>query len=183
MNTLIDILLIIAAIVALLLFAALFLKKEYVIAKEITIHQPISKVFAYIKLLKNQAHYNKWWMMDPYSKKEFTGTDGTVGFTAKWDSAEARVGNGEQKITAINERKRIDFNIHFLKPFENVCNVYMTTTSKDADKTTVRWVFTGKNKYPLNLMNILMSSILGKDLKTSITNLKDVLEKNNDLKH
>jgi hypothetical protein len=121
--------------------------------------------------------------MDPYSKKEFTGTDGTVGFTAKWDSVEARVGKGEQKIAAISEGKRIDFDIHFLKPFENVCSIYMTTNSKAADKTTVRWAFTGRNKYPLNLMNVLMDGILGKDLKTSIINLKDVLEKKNDLKH
>jgi hypothetical protein len=59
MNTLIDILLIIAAIIALLLFTALFIQKEYIVAKEITIHQPVAKVFAYIKLLKNQPHYNK----------------------------------------------------------------------------------------------------------------------------
>jgi uncharacterized protein YndB with AHSA1/START domain len=177
MNILIDILLTIVAIIALLLVAALFIKKEYIISKEITIHQPVAKVFAYIKLLKNQTHYNKWWMMDPYSKKEFTGTDGAVGSTASWDSVEKRVGKGEQKITAISEGKRIDFDIHFLKPFENICSVYMKTTAKDAHKTTVQWVFTGRNKYPYNLMNVLMGSILGKDLKISITNLKDVLEK------
>ena len=35
----------------------------------------------------------------------------------------------------------------------------------------------GKSKYPLNLMNIFMDNMLGKDLETSLHNLKTILEK------
>ena len=33
------------------------------------------------------------------------------------------------------------------------------------------------SKYPFNLMNVFMNSMLGNDLETSLTNLKSVLEK------
>ncbi len=35
----------------------------------------------------------------------------------------------------------------------------------------------GKNNYPLNFMNLFMNNMLGKDLETSLTTLKSILEK------
>jgi len=63
----------IAAFIGLLLFAALFVKKEYTVEREITINKPKVEVFAYIKQLKNQEHYNKWVMIDPNMKKTYRG--------------------------------------------------------------------------------------------------------------
>ena len=72
----------IATIVALLMLIATFTKKEYVIEREVAINRPKQDVFDFVRILKNQDHYNKWWMMDPNVKKSFKGTDGTVGFVA-----------------------------------------------------------------------------------------------------
>ena len=82
MSILFIILIVIAAFVALLLLIATFTKKEYAIEREVTINRPTQEVFDFVRILKNQDHYNKWWMMDPNVIKSFKGTDGTVGFVA-----------------------------------------------------------------------------------------------------
>jgi len=76
----------IGCLIALLLIVALFIKNDYSVEREITINKPRQEVFDYVKLLKNQDHYSKWVMTDPGMKKDFTGTDGTVGFVYAWDS-------------------------------------------------------------------------------------------------
>ena len=64
--------------------------------REITIKKPRHEVFDYIKIPKNQENYNKWVMMDPNLKKDFRGTDGTVGFVFAWHGNK-QAGEGEQE--------------------------------------------------------------------------------------
>ncbi len=44
-------------------------------------------------------------MTDPLMKKQFKGTDGTVGFLYAWDSQNNEVGKGEQEIERIKDGK------------------------------------------------------------------------------
>jgi hypothetical protein len=177
MKIFLNILIGLAIIVAILAVAALFIKKDYSVSREITINKPKQEVFDYLKMLKNQKQYNKWWTMDPSTKMDFKGTDGTPGFTAYWDSEAKGVGKGEQEIKKITDGQRIDYEIRFIKPFENTAVSYITTDSIGPGKTKVIWVFEGKNKYPMNLMNLFMDKFLGGDLQTSIANLKNTVEK------
>lgn len=80
MKTLKVILFVIVAVVSLVLIAALFVKNDYTIEREVAINKPAAEVFDYIRYVKNQEHYNKWVMMDPDMKKEFKGSDGSIGF-------------------------------------------------------------------------------------------------------
>jgi uncharacterized membrane protein len=179
MSTLAIILIIIAIIIALLLIAALFTANEYVIERDITINRPALEVFNYIKLLKNQADYNKWVMQDPHVKREYKGTDGTVGFVAAWDSDNKQVGKGEQEIIKITEGTSIDSEVRFIKPFEGKAQVSMTTEPLPGNQAKIKWVFSGIRNYPMKIMHLLLNlkKILGKDLETSLANLKRVLEK------
>lgn len=118
MNIVIIILVVIGILVVVLLIAGLFVKKEYTVAREITIGKPSQKVFDYIKFLKNQDHYSKWVMMDPQARKVYMGADGQPGFVAAWESDNKKVGKGEQEIKRIHEGKSIDLEIRFIKPFE-----------------------------------------------------------------
>ena len=182
MDILITILLAFAGLVALFLIIALFTKKEYVIDREITVAKPRQKVFDYVKHLKNQDHYSKWVMTDPDMKKNFKGTDGTVGFVYAWDGNN-KAGQGEQEIKRINEGERIDMEIRFIRPFEGIAHVFMSTdpvsgANENRDQTKVRWGMQGKSPYPMNIMNLFMNRMLGKDLEISLSNLKTILEKN-----
>ncbi len=169
----------VAALVILLLIIALFTKKSYVIERDVVINQPVQTVFDYIKFIKNQDNYSVWNRIDPAMKKTYTGTDGTVGFTYAWDSANKKAGKGEQQITSIQPNEKLGMAIHFIKPFEGLADVHMTTTALSATQTKVQWGLASKMNYPMNIMLLLMNieNMLGKDLATGLNNLKDILEK------
>lgn len=159
MNIILIILIVIAAIVAIPLIAALFVKKEYRIEERVVIHKTTPTVFTYIKLVKNQEHYSKWVMTDPNMKKTLTGTDGTVGFIYAWNSQNKGVGQGEQQITALVENKKMNSEIRFIKPFEGTGHVTMLTDSREGNETEVTWSMEGKSKYPMNFMNLFMGKV------------------------
>lgn len=162
-----------------LLAIALFLKKEYTVTREIIIGQPRQKVFDYIKYLRNQDNFSKWATMDPAMKKEYRGTDGSTGFVSAWDSENKNVGKGEQEIVKITDGERVDFRIHFMKPFDGLAKAYMATHIESENQTRVTWSFDSELKYPMNLMLLFMNmeKMIGNDLQVGLNNLKTQLEK------
>jgi Polyketide cyclase / dehydrase and lipid transport len=176
MNILIAILLVLAGIIVLLLVIALFIKKEYTIEQEIIINRPKQEVFNYIKLLKNQDYYSKWVMTDPGMKKDFKGTDGTVGFVYAWNGNK-QAGEGEQEITKLIDGDSIDIEVRFIRPFKAIAKTPFITEAVPGNQTKVKWGMTGKSPYPLNFMNLFIPNMLSKDLATSLNNLKNILEK------
>jgi Polyketide cyclase / dehydrase and lipid transport len=178
MNILLTILGAIACIIVLLLILALFIKKEYAVERSININKPKQEVFNYIRSLKNQDNFSKWATMDPSMKKEFSGTDGTVGFISAWEGNK-KVGKGEQEIKKITEGEQVDFELRFIKPFPGVANSYMQTAAVADGQTTVKWGFDSKMKYPMNLMLVFMNmdKMIGNDFATGLSNLKNILEK------
>ena len=175
MKTLKIILVGVICIIALLLIVALFVKKEYAIEREITINKPKNEVFTYLKHLKNQEHYSKWVMTDPHMKKHYQGTDGTVGFVYAWDGND-QAGQGEQEIKGITEGEKIDLEIRFIRPFAGIAHTPFTTEAISENQTKVKWGMRGANPYPFNLMHLFMNNLLGKDIETSLVNLKNQLE-------
>ena len=168
---------IVLIIVALPFVVALFVKKTYSVEREIMIARPPHVVFNYLKNLKNQDKFSKWATMDPDMKKEYRGTDGTVGFVSAWESQDKNVGKGEQEIKNIIEGKRIDFQLRFIKPFAAVANAYMTTDQMSRNETIVNWGFDSRMNYPMNLMLLFkMEKKIGDDLATGLLNLKNRLE-------
>ncbi|PTS98086.1 polyketide cyclase [Pedobacter sp. HMWF019] len=178
MKILKGILFTVLGLVVLALVVAIFVKKEYTVERDIVINKPRQQVYDYIKYLKNQNNFSKWAKMDPSMKTEFRGTDGTVGFVSAWDSNQKDVGKGEQEIKGLQEGKRIDTEIRFIKPFESTCSAYMTTEDAGLNSTKVTWVFNGKMNYPMNLMLLCMSmdKMIGGDLQIGLNNLKGILE-------
>ncbi|MBC7915108.1 MAG: SRPBCC family protein [Pyrinomonadaceae bacterium] len=172
----VNILFIVAIIIAIPLVIALFVKKEYKIERKIIIDKPNNEVFEFIRFLKNQEQYSKWVMMDPNMKKEFRGIDGTVGFVYAWDGND-KAGKGEQELISMVEGKSLDIELRFERPFKAIAKAPMLTDSVSEDKTRVTWGMQGKYNYPMNLMNLVVDKILGKDMETSLVTLKGILEK------
>lgn len=174
-----KILLAVVIIIAIPLIIAMFSKDEMTIERTVVINKPDQDVFNYVKMLKNQANFSKWEKMDPNAKMEYTGTDGTVGATSSWDSQNKDVGKGTQTIAKIDEGKRIDVDLHFIKPWENNCNGYFTTEAVSPTQTKVTWGFHSKLNYMMKVMHLFMNmdKMVGGDLQTGLDNLKGVLEK------
>jgi len=168
---------IIVVLILLFLVVPLFISKQYTVEKQVLVQRSNLSVFDFVKLLGNQVHYNKWVMMDPNVKRTSTGVDGTVGFISYWDSQVKNVGKGEQGITHVDQGNIIESIVRFEKPFKNTARVTMTTISITPGQTRVIWKMVGQNKYPMNLMNLVVPGMLGKDMEESLGNLKDVLER------
>lgn len=174
-----KILIALVIIITIPLLVALFVKKDYTVEREVAINQPKEVVFGYIKYLKNQNNFSKWATMDPDMKKTYRGTDGTVGFVSAWESQKDDVGTGEQEITKITEGERIDYELRFIKPFESTEKAYMITEGLGDNQTNVKWGFSGRMDYPMNLMLLFMDfeEMIGNDFETGLNSLKRELEK------
>lgn len=174
-----TIFIIVLLIIAIPLIMAATLSKDYAIEREVIINKPVNEVFNYIKLIRNSENWSKWVMTDPNSKKTYKGTDGTVGFVYGWESENKNVGQGEQEIIAIKEGERVDFELRFIKPFENKSNAAITTEPVGAGQTKVKWFFMGERGYIMKLMHLLLrlEKILGADMVISLSTMKGVLEK------
>ena len=177
MNIIIAILLGIAGLIVLLLIIALFTKKEFNVERSITINRSRQDVFDYARKLKNQEKYSVWVMRDPNVHLVYTGTDGTVGATSAWKSDDKHVGIGEQEIKKIHEGESIEVEVRFKKPFEDT-NYARTSVSDAGDgQTKISTLFYGHNKFPKNLMNLMLDKMIGKDMLKNLENMKHNLEK------
>ncbi len=165
------------AIVAFLVILVLVAPRTYNVQRSILVNRPLPEVYNYLKLIKNQDHWSPWKKKDPTMHQEFVGTDGTVGFIAKWDSNHKNVGAGEQELMGLSENKRVDTNIRFLRPFKSQSDAYLLT-EKVGEGTKVTWGFTGKHKVPFNVMMLAynMDKAVGKDFEEGLEDLKKILE-------
>lgn len=167
----------VAVLVATPLIVGLFIKTDFAVERQVVINKPKNDVFDYVKHLKNHANFTKWATMDPQMKKDYRGTDGTVGFVSAWESENQDVGKGEQEIKKITEGERIDVEIRMRAPFQSTDPAYITTESVADNQTRVRSGYLGKMNYPTNLLCPFIADKIGKDMETGLTNLKAVLEK------
>lgn len=173
-----TILIIVIVLLLIPVLAAAFMSEDFKVETGIDIKQPKQLVFDYVKLSRNGDHYNKWMMQDPDMQKDFFGTDGTVGFIYKWKSEQKNAGEGEQEITAVTANT-VDYEIRFIKPFANVCQASIQTKEAGNGQTHVNWSFTGKRSFVMRIFHFLfnLKKVLTKDMNTSLTNLKAILEK------
>ncbi|MCC7244124.1 MAG: SRPBCC family protein [Saprospiraceae bacterium] len=158
---------------ALLLIAALFVRKQYQVERKIVINAPDSVVYDYVKNLRNQNNWVTWNSMDPNIKHTYTGNDGELGSSVSWTST--KVGNGSQTIKSLSDNKRVDLELKFDNT--DASPTYITTTANGA-QTDVAWGMQGEINYPMNLMIVMMDmeGMIGKEFDMSLNNLKKILE-------
>ena len=165
-------------LVLLVLIVAAFVGNDFSVQREVTINKPKAEVFNYVKMVGNQKNFSVWQKKDPNAKMETSGTDGTVGFVSKWDSEVREVGKGEQQITAVKDGERMEMALHFYKPMDSKANAFFSTEAVGDNQTKVKWGFSGRMSYPMNIMLLFMNmdNMLGKELQEGLDNLKTTLE-------
>lgn len=175
MSLLIAVLLVVAGLILLLLIMALFMKKEHYVKREIIINAPLKEVFDFLKLLKNQDKFNKWAKVEPDRNWEYKGIDGTAGFIISWNGKKS--GEGEKEIIDIIEGEKIETQIRFVKPMVTTANVTMETAYISDNQTKVSLINYGTLKYPMNIFIPIAERKFPKDMDTSLSTLKLILEK------
>lgn len=177
MNILVIILLSLAALILFLLLLGLFMRKHNYVKREIIINAPQQKVFAYIKLLKNQDEFNTHAQAGAERERVYNGTDGTVGFVYAW-KGDKDAGEGEKEIKKIIDGKTIESEIRFTKPIKATATIIMDTESVQDGQTKVSWSNEGILKYPVNIMIPMMERMLPKEMDKSLAKLKSLMEQN-----
>lgn len=170
------ILYLIIGIVALVFVAALILPKSHYVERKIVIQAPLQKVFDYIRFLQNQEHFNSNAMEDDNREKTFKGTDGSVGYVYAW-KGNKDAGEGEKEIIAVDEGKRVEMEIRFVKPMKATARIIMKTEALADQQTKVSWSNAGTLPVPINLFIPKMQKHVAKDMDKSLLTLKAMLEK------
>ncbi|MBI5370853.1 MAG: SRPBCC family protein [Sphingobacteriales bacterium] len=173
---LITLLFILAGIILLFLLLALLIKKEFSLEKQAVINRPAREIFDYIKRIRNQEQYSVWVMKDPRIKIVYTGQDGAAGFRSAWESEDKNVGTGEQEIIHIKEGESMEVEIRFKKPFEATNRATTTVTAISETQSRLSTRFYGRSKFPMNIMNLFMDKLVGKDMQQNLENIKRNLE-------
>ncbi|OUR93280.1 polyketide cyclase [Flavobacteriales bacterium 34_180_T64] len=168
---------ILIGILALVILLALIAPKNYEVNRSIVIAKRLPEVFQYLKFIRNQDDWSPWKKKDPNMKQESVGTDGEVGFIAKWEGNKD-VGTGEQEILHIEHNEHIKSQLRFLKPWKSISDAYIKVTEIDANQTNVTWGFTGKNPIPFNIFMLFFNfeKTVGKDFEEGLESLKSILE-------
>jgi hypothetical protein len=165
-------------LIALLIFLALIAPKKYEVNRSVIINKSLPEVFQFLKLVRNQDQWSPWKKKDPSMKQESIGTDGEVGFIAKWEGNK-EVGTGEQEILHIEHNQQISTQLRFLKPWKSVSDAYIKVTEVVENQTNVTWGFAGNNPVPMNIFMLFFNfeKAVGKDFEEGLADLKDILEK------
>lgn len=172
MKVLKYILFILLGLIAIILVIAAILPKDFHAGSEIVINKPRQEVFKYVKQIKMQGTYDNWSKQDPQIQKEYSGIDGTEGFTYTWKSK--KVGDGKQVITKVEEGKRVDMDL-FFNGADQANKSFIQVDSLAPNQSKVQWVIDGKMPYPFNLMTLCYD--MNKDFDEGLKSLKLILEK------
>ena len=164
------------ALIIIALLLGLIIPRTYIVKESIVIHQPKNVVFDYVRNLRNQENYSIWMMQDTGIKIEYTGTDGTVGSKAHWNSEDNNAGEGIQQITAINDTS-IVVDLHFIRPFQAHQKAATEVRALSSHQTEVSLLFYGKEAYPLNILSFIGKKIISDASKENLKNLKSILER------
>ena len=167
---------ILVVVIAGALIAAAVMPKEVALERSITINAPVSEVYDYARMLKNQEDFSVWVMADPNIQLEYSGVDGTVGATSSWVSDDKNVGVGEQEITALVENERIEVEVRFTEPMESVISAYNTFEETEDGQTLVTDGFTSTTPWPMNLLCPIIKNMLGKQIDQNLANMKANIE-------
>lgn len=167
---------IIGGLLALLLLVALLTPRAMRLQKNIVIQRSQRELYDYARHLRNQENYSVWVMRDPAIRLTYSGTDGTVGSTAAWTSDDKNVGKGEQEVKELVPDQRIFTELRFEKPFR-ATNYATTLITPAGNGATVTMEFSGRSPYPMNIMNLFMNQLIGKDMEHTLANMKGQLEK------
>jgi len=164
-----------AVIVLFLVFVATR-PDTYHVERSTTISAAPDVVYGHVADFHKWDAWSPWEKLDTNMKKTFDGTQGTVGASYAWIGND-QVGEGKMTVLAVEPNKRIDVDLHFIKPFESSAKngFVFAGTGKE---TKVTWSMDGTNNFMSKAMCLFMDmdKMIGKDFEKGLASLKTVAE-------
>jgi len=168
----------IGSLLVLTLVVGMFVSKDVKYEKSISINAPIDSVWMNVNSLASIDKWSPWNDYDPNMKKSITGTDGTIGAMASWESDVPEVGKGSQTISKIEPPALLETDLKFYMPYESEAKGYIQL-SPEGEGTKVTWGFKSEMPYPFNIMKLFMNmdEMMDKDWNSGLGKLKALCEK------
>lgn len=144
-----------------------------------TINKSAEQIWPYVSNLKMMDQWSPWAKKDPDMINTFRGHDGMVGSVNYWKGDDATVGEGEQEIMKLIPNQRVETELRFKAPREDVSEAYIDLKSSGSG-TDVTWTLVGKAPFPGNIFVYFMDmdKSLGADFEEGLASLKTLVERN-----
>lgn len=164
------------AFVVILLIVVATRPDTYHVERSTTISAAPEAVYGNVADFHKWEAWSPWEKIDPKMKKTFDGTQGTVGASYAWEGDD-KVGAGKMTILAVDPNKRIDIDLHFVRPFESSAKNGFTFASSGKE-TKVTWFMDGNNNFVSKFMCMFMNmdNLIGKDFEKGLADMKKVVE-------
>lgn len=168
---------VLALALVLLLVVAALQPTNFRIARSIRVSARPETVFRYVNRLRGWESWSPWAKLDPNMSQTYSGPESGVGAAHGW-SGNNQVGEGKMTIAGVEENRRIDMKLEFLRPWKAKNDVSFDF-EPDGNGTKVTWAIMGKNDFTGKLFGLLMNmdKMLGKDFDKGLAALKEQVEK------
>ena len=163
--------------IATVLCLALTKSDEFVVQRSTVISAPPEKIYAIISNFHRSNEWSPWEKLDPNMKRTISGSESGKGAKYEW-SGNADAGEGSMEIIDEDPPKKVQINLHFIKPMEgDSLIVYELVPQNDSTKMT--WTMSGPNTFFGKVMQVFMScdAMIGKSFEEGLANLKAACEK------
>lgn len=147
------------------------LPKEYTLTRSADINATPSKVYAQVVNLETWKNWSYWDLSDSTNVVTYDGEMGTVGASYSW-KGEA-TGEGIMTISALEENKRMDYNIDFTGM--GISTGYLSFEESETG-TNVTYAFHSDFGFWDRSFKFFLESQIGMAFSASLTNLKEMVE-------
>ena len=168
-------LIVIVIIVGIILLVPAFIDEDITITRTVEINKPVDQVYNVVKDFNYYKQWNAWSQMDKDASGEISGPVGQVG--AKWSWDGDTVGIGSLTIEKLVPNQSITSRLEFITPMSGTAQDLWTFEGLDSSSTKVSWSYDGSaSSYFMRYMNPMMEGMLGPQLETGLSNLKNLIE-------
>lgn len=170
-----TLLVIVAAIAALLLYAATR-PDAFRVERSTLIAAPPAKVYGLIVDLHGFNTWNPFSKKDPTTKGSYSGPASGPGAAYAWDGE--KTGQGSMQIVEAAAPTKVAMKLDFIKPFE-AHNRADFSLVPEGGATRVTWAMHGPLPYLAKVMHVFinMDRMVGSDFEAGLADLKTLAEK------
>ena len=157
--------------IVLFLAAGLFLPKNYMVSRSVSISAPPELVFEHLRQYRLFVLWSPWTALDPDMQNDIQN-DGRPGAVYSWSGNDA-VGAGKMAMTGMDALFFTEHRLEFERPFHSV-NTLRFEQEQNDNQIKVRWIMKGEMPYPWNVFLLFFSpeKKIGPDFEHGLQNLK-----------
>jgi hypothetical protein len=172
----VQILIGVAAVVALFLVVVATRPAKFSIERSITVAAPPEKAFVHVNDFHKWVGWSPWEALDPTMKKTFEGAPEGVGSIYSW-VGNGKVGEGRMTIERSVAPSVVGLKLEFFKPWA-ATNPTTFSFEPVPQGTKITWAMEGTNNFSAKAFSLVMNmdKLVGRDFERGLEALKKLAE-------